>query len=224
MLPPVILAAECRRIERRLCDANEPGATIAARGNALPQKAAASSAPWPAFGACVGPGGGGGRGGSPAPGGASQRRMGGRASTPGRSGASLLMPNVNAIQNPLRTARWIAVVLAATGALVALSCGGDDGGEKPTPKDKTPATTAAASPTTAATQPAASPSPAASASPSSSPSPGATVTPGSTYVVKSGDTLWDLAIEWGVTVEAIMAANNLANPNELSIGQELKVP
>jgi len=42
--------------------------------------------------------------------------------------------------------------------------------------------------------------------------------------VKAGDTLWDLAVAWGVTVEAIVAANNLASPDDLSIGQELKVP
>ncbi|NUQ56726.1 MAG: LysM peptidoglycan-binding domain-containing protein, partial [Dehalococcoidia bacterium] len=71
---------------------------------------------------------------------------------------------------------------------------------------------------------AASPSPAGSASPSPSPSPGGTAVSGSTYIVKAGDTLWDLAVAWGVTVEAIVAANNLASPDDLSIGQELKVP
>lgn len=43
-------------------------------------------------------------------------------------------------------------------------------------------------------------------------------------MVKSGDTLWDLAEAWGVTVEAIVVANSLADPGALAIGQELKVP
>jgi len=60
-----------------------------------------------------------------------------------------------------------------------------------------------------------------------SPSPG-TATPkatsGSTYTVKAGDTLWDLAQEWGVTVDAIIATNSLSTPDDLAIGQELKIP
>ena len=43
------------------------------------------------------------------------------------------------------------------------------------------------------------------------------------YVVRSGDTLWQLARRYGTTVDAIMALNGLTNDN-LSIGQVLKIP
>ncbi len=44
----------------------------------------------------------------------------------------------------------------------------------------------------------------------------------STYTVKSGDTLWDIAIACKTTVEQIIALNNL-NGENLSIGQQLLV-
>lgn len=65
------------------------------------------------------------------------------------------------------------------------------------------------------------------------PSPGAPgVTPtgeavpdGATvYIVRSGDTLVAIAQRNGVTVRAIMAANNLTNPDVLSVGQRLVIP
>ncbi|MDR1466963.1 MAG: LysM peptidoglycan-binding domain-containing protein [Oscillospiraceae bacterium] len=43
------------------------------------------------------------------------------------------------------------------------------------------------------------------------------------YVVKSGDTLWNLAQRYGTTVDAIRALNNLTS-DALSLGQELKIP
>lgn len=47
---------------------------------------------------------------------------------------------------------------------------------------------------------------------------------GQTYVVESGDTLWDIAQRFGTTVEAIVQANELANPADLTIDQELVIP
>jgi LysM repeat protein len=44
------------------------------------------------------------------------------------------------------------------------------------------------------------------------------------YTVKSGDTMGAIATRFGVTVNAILAANNLDNPNRLSIGQTLIIP
>ena len=44
------------------------------------------------------------------------------------------------------------------------------------------------------------------------------------YVVRAGDTLTDIARRFGTTVQAIMAANNLADPNFLVIGQVLFIP
>jgi LysM repeat protein len=47
---------------------------------------------------------------------------------------------------------------------------------------------------------------------------------GTTYIVKTGDTLYTIAIRFGVTINDIVAANNLTNPNRLTIGQELIIP
>ncbi|OGO50791.1 MAG: hypothetical protein A2148_03680 [Chloroflexi bacterium RBG_16_68_14] len=44
------------------------------------------------------------------------------------------------------------------------------------------------------------------------------------YLVASDDTLWDIAQRFGITVEAIVAANDLENPEDLQIGQELIIP
>ena len=47
---------------------------------------------------------------------------------------------------------------------------------------------------------------------------------GETYLVQSGDTLWDIALRFETTVEAIVEANALADETDLSIGQELVIP
>ncbi|MBL8133319.1 MAG: LysM peptidoglycan-binding domain-containing protein [Anaerolineae bacterium] len=44
------------------------------------------------------------------------------------------------------------------------------------------------------------------------------------YVVQSGDVLGSIAARFGVSVRAIVAANDMANPDALSIGQELIIP
>jgi LysM repeat protein len=47
---------------------------------------------------------------------------------------------------------------------------------------------------------------------------------GKTYVVQRGDTLYSIAVRHNTTVEALMVANNLSNPNLIYVGQTLKVP
>lgn len=63
--------------------------------------------------------------------------------------------------------------------------------------------------------------------PSASPPP-ATSTPapsgGASYVVQRGDTLWSIALKFGVSQQAIMAANGIANPNLIYAGQVLTIP
>lgn len=44
------------------------------------------------------------------------------------------------------------------------------------------------------------------------------------YTIKSGDTLYQLAITYNTTVEAIMAVNPGINPNNLQIGQVICIP
>lgn len=63
-----------------------------------------------------------------------------------------------------------------------------------------------------------------------SPSPTSTVTPVPptatpvVYSVQSGDTLGSIADRFGVTVGDILAINSVANPDSLSIGDELVIP
>jgi LysM repeat protein len=45
-----------------------------------------------------------------------------------------------------------------------------------------------------------------------------------TYTVRPGDTMGDIAVELGISIDALMKANNLANPDTLSAGQVLIVP
>lgn len=47
---------------------------------------------------------------------------------------------------------------------------------------------------------------------------------GVVYTVVPGDTLWSIALEVGVTVEALMEANGLSEDTILDIGQELIIP
>jgi LysM repeat protein len=51
----------------------------------------------------------------------------------------------------------------------------------------------------------------------------ATVTP-ATHVVQSGETLGGIAQRYNVSIEALMAANNLSDPNVLHVGQTLVIP
>ncbi len=47
---------------------------------------------------------------------------------------------------------------------------------------------------------------------------------GASYTVAAGDTLSDIADRFGTTVEAIIAANDIADPTALFIGQVLIIP
>ena len=47
---------------------------------------------------------------------------------------------------------------------------------------------------------------------------------GTRYVVQSGESLSVIAEKYGVTVEAIMAANGIDDPNTIVVGQELLIP
>lgn len=44
------------------------------------------------------------------------------------------------------------------------------------------------------------------------------------YVVRRGDTLWRISRQYGVTINAIMVANGLSNPNRILVGQRLLIP
>ncbi|MBI5929420.1 MAG: LysM peptidoglycan-binding domain-containing protein [Chloroflexi bacterium] len=59
--------------------------------------------------------------------------------------------------------------------------------------------------------------------PPTNPTP-APPTTGTTYTVQRGDTLSAIARRFGVTVQAIASANNIANPNLIYPGQVLNIP
>jgi LysM repeat protein len=66
--------------------------------------------------------------------------------------------------------------------------------------------------------------------PSQTPAPSSTLAPTSPvsstpfiYVVQPGDTLYDIALQFGTTVDAIMEANGLEN-SQLHVGQQLIIP
>jgi LysM repeat protein len=44
------------------------------------------------------------------------------------------------------------------------------------------------------------------------------------HTVQAGETAWDIAAQYGVTLEALVAANELADPNSLEPGQRLVIP
>jgi nucleoid-associated protein YgaU len=50
------------------------------------------------------------------------------------------------------------------------------------------------------------------------------VASGGKHVVQRGETLASIASQYGVTVADIVAANRIANPNLISVGQELVIP
>ena len=63
---------------------------------------------------------------------------------------------------------------------------------------------------------------------------GATTTAGQTpttpqenpevYVVQENDTLYGIAVRFNVELDALISLNGLSDPNDISIGQELKIP
>ena len=58
------------------------------------------------------------------------------------------------------------------------------------------------------------------------PGPGSTPTtlPTMVVVVQRGDSLSGIAAEYGVTLSALIAANNISDPDTVHVGQELLVP
>lgn len=48
--------------------------------------------------------------------------------------------------------------------------------------------------------------------------------PGPVYIVKEGDTLWDIAVKFGVSVEELKAYNQITNADLVGVGSELVIP
>ena len=100
-------------------------------------------------------------------------------------------------------------------AVALLGCGGDS------PLDLIPTST------TAATEVSSQPTQALPAAPSATPVP--SETPGTAggqqeYTVQAGDTLGAIAAEFGVTIDAIVQANSIADHNLSVPGETLIIP
>jgi LysM repeat protein len=105
----------------------------------------------------------------------------------------------------------LALALALTGCQVTI-------GAVATPTPGGPGVTPATPPVLVEITPVASPTP---APPSPTPGPaGAPVT----YKIQPGDSLSSIAQKFGVTVDDIVKANNIENPNEIYAGQEIIIP
>ena len=105
---------------------------------------------------------------------------------------------------------------ALAGVLLVAACGG---GTTPTPE---PSPSITPAPTDVYAQSPA-PSEAASAGPEVSAAP-TTPVGGTTYTVKAGDTMWAIAQKYGITVDALKAANPTVEPTKMRIGSELVIP
>ena len=101
---------------------------------------------------------------------------------------------------------WLRLIPALLASCLFASCGGGDG----QPGDN-------ATPTGVQT-------PVATPSAEASPSPSAQATIPRTYRVQPGDTLRSIAARFGVTVADLVEANDIADPDVISVGQVLIIP
>ena len=131
-------------------------------------------------------------------------------------------------------------VIAAGGAVLAIGAAaattsgfgllrdptGQVGGASPTATARPTSTERPQATPTATATPSATPipTPTPTTAPTPPPTPVPTAVPVRTYTVQQGDTLAAIAQQFGVTVEAIQAANDIEDPNEILIGQVLVIP
>ena len=61
--------------------------------------------------------------------------------------------------------------------------------------------------------------------PTHTPRPTPTATPVmEIHVVRAGDSLWSISQQYGVTVDDLIMANDLIDPSNLRVGDELRIP
>jgi LysM repeat protein len=106
---------------------------------------------------------------------------------------------------------------------------GDETGPTPPPEPTTPSATATSVATATPGTPAPTQTPGATPALSPTPSPQATLTPAAPvcptlYVVRTGDTAFSVALRFGITLEALDAANDLSESYRINIGQLLIIP
>lgn len=69
------------------------------------------------------------------------------------------------------------------------------------------------------------PRPTATSLPTRTPLPTPTPTPiMEVHTVEAGETLWSIAQEYGVTIDDLIMVNDLIDPSNLHVGDELRIP
>jgi len=116
-------------------------------------------------------------------------------------------------------AGWLGLALAMA-VLIAVACGAEQTAPTPTSRPSTAVVVLPSStpPSTPSALPV-SPTPSEA---TATPTP--TASPATTYEVQAGDTVFSIARRFGTTVEAIVAANSLADPSQIEVGQILVIP
>jgi LysM repeat protein len=112
----------------------------------------------------------------------------------------------------------LAVVLVVVGVFLIVIW--LTGGESPA----LPAFLASPTPTATPTETPLPPTATATITPTSTPSPTATEVWPKEYIIELGDSLWSVAEEFGVTIELLLAYNEIEDPNNVPIGTKLIVP
>jgi LysM repeat protein len=112
----------------------------------------------------------------------------------------------------------LAVVLVVVGVFLIVIW--LTGGESPA----LPAFLASPTPTATPTETPLPPTATATITPTSTPSPTATEVWPKEYIIELGDSLWSVAEEFGVTIELLLAYNEIEDPNNVPIGTKLIIP
>ncbi len=89
--------------------------------------------------------------------------------------------------------------LLLAGATAGASCGGDELSDDPLPPMYTTTTSTTIVTTTTEFVP-------------------------QVYIVQPGDLLANVATDWGVDINELMALNDITDPNHIEVGQELQIP
>ena len=112
----------------------------------------------------------------------------------------------------------LAVVLLVFGlVLIVIWFTGDNPPELPALLQ---ANTPTPPPTNTPSPPTQTPPPSPTSAPSETPTPSGPIT----YVVEEGDTLFSIAEQFGVSIDALIFANTILDPNNIGVGTQLIIP
>lgn len=123
-------------------------------------------------------------------------------------------------ETPIRTIVGVALLIAVTTSACSIpELAGDDAA---TP---TSSASAAVTPTGVAPLKIVTPTPfVAGATTTAGQTPTAVLANPDVYIVQESDTLYGIAVRFDVELDALISLNGLSDPNDIRIGQELKIP